>query len=121
MGALLVRLRAWQLPEPLARSVEEGFEKLREEAARAARRRRLTPQDAAFLLLLVHDVPELAPLRRGGWLDILLRNQQPNGSWHAEPCFYTPTRNLSIIWWESRGATTAFAYEALQGVRRSVP
>ncbi len=119
VGSLLERLRAWERPAHLVRRVDGAAARLAKEAERAAGRQRLTPLDAALLLLLVDAVPELAPLRRDGWLDVLLKNQSPDGSWQAEPFFFTPTRGLSLTWWQGRGVTSAFGYAALKAAGRA--
>ena len=114
VGSLLETLGTWDTSASLARRVDAARLRLAEEAEHAAGRQRLTPLDAALLLLLADTVPTLAPLRRDSWLDVLLKNQSVDGGWQAEPFFFTPSRGLSLVWWRSRGVTSAFAYAALK-------
>jgi hypothetical protein len=91
------------------------FHLLEREAARS----RLSPQEAAFLILACLTggtglEEKLQMLLRPAWPLRLYQSQRYDGSWAAEPLYGTPTRGEFSAWYSSRLVTTAFCYHALK-------
>jgi hypothetical protein len=115
----------WRIKQLLAslgtRPVKQELDTLIEDANRnqpqylalEANRYRITPQQAAFLILASLDSPAEHLFNRN-WVSILLRNQRSDGSWYGEPMFFVPNHSEYTTWHSSHQLTTAFCYEALK-------
>ncbi|AUX45147.1 uncharacterized protein SOCE26_066280 [Sorangium cellulosum] len=113
---------AWQLAE-LAGELTADFAAERAAIAahgralfeRHAGRVRVTPQDAALLLLA------RAALARSGastaraprWTDVLVSSQRSDGTWDSEPFYIMPMQGNGIGFHGSRLITTSLCYRAL--------
>jgi len=79
---------------------------------RERRRSRITAQDAALLSLTTRRLQSGDP--EDIWLDVLLRDQRPDGGWAAEPLYWIPTLGVLGGVYSSRLATSALCFQAIR-------
>ncbi len=109
---LMAQLSAHPISNTLSEKIDLVRPILLERLGRESRQRRLSPQSAAFSILICseHDADDLFDPE---WIAKLLKQQRYDGSWDDEPLFTSPSRTL-ITWYSSRTMTTAFCYHALR-------
>jgi hypothetical protein len=110
---LIAELSAREIPLLLKHRVRRAAERLRARLAREAQRQRLSPQDAAFVMLACAH-PLTQSLSEPRWTGILLKHQRYDGGWDGFPFFFVPDRQETLTWYTSRTMTTAFCYDALR-------
>ncbi len=79
---------------------------------RERRRSRITAQEAALLALTTRRLHSGDP--EDAWLDVLLRDQRPDGGWTAEPLYWIPALGVPGGVYSSRLATSALCFQAIR-------
>lgn len=74
---------------------------------------RITPQQAAFMILACLDSPAEHRID-DRWVNVLLSNQRSNGSWYGEPLFFVPNQAAYTTWHSSHQLSTVFCYIAVK-------
>jgi len=110
---LLTRLCSQEIDDALKELVREAAELYPQFLEVETRQYRITPQEAAFLILASLNSSSERHFKQR-WITILLKNQRPDGSWYGEPVFFTPNRGELTTWHSSHQLTSAFCYHALK-------
>jgi hypothetical protein len=98
---------------PLMTLVDQATRQIVAHLEREVKRRWLTPQDAAFLMLACSH-PLTQTLYDPQWVTALVKHQCCDGRWDGEPFFFVPNRGMRLTWYVSHTMTTAFCYHALK-------
>ncbi len=110
---LLGALQGRHLEPGLSARIKQVVQSLPEHLDRAAGQYRLSPQQAAFLVLAGPISGRQDPHNRR-WATLLLKSQRPDGSWPAEPLFFVPNRGEHTVWHSSDLLTSAYCYLAIK-------
>lgn len=114
---LICKLSAKPITPTLQHQIDAATTLLLNRLHIEAKRRSISPQEAAFLtaICLSPVLPEPAQsLFNPNWITLLGKKQRYDGSWAGEPLFGTPTRGDLAAWYTSRSVTTVFCYHALK-------
>ena len=110
---LISELSTRSVQQPLRGRMSQATKALAERLEVETKRRRVTPQDAAFLILACLN-PVAEHMFNPRWATILIKNQRFDGGWDGEPFYFTPNRGNVVTWYASHSLTTAFCYHALK-------
>jgi hypothetical protein len=113
MLRLVDELSARELQGLLRLCVERANEHIVAHLEREVKRRWISPQDAAFLMLACSH-PLTQSLYNPRWVTTLVKHQRCDGRWDGEPFFFVPNRGMRLTWYVSHTMTTAFCYHALK-------
>jgi hypothetical protein len=113
MQRLIAELLARRIPTCLDQRIQQAAEYVVARLEREAQRQRLTPQDAAFLVLACRH-PSTRSLLEPRWVNTLVEGQRHDGGWAGHPFFFVPDRDGALACYTSRTMTTAFCYDALK-------
>ena len=100
INQLLEVISLEQLPGDLGLVADRGRQIYEEYLIRATEQYRITPQEAALLILACLNSPA-EHLFSPSWVTILMKSQRPDGSWYGEPMFFVPNRGEITSWYSS--------------------
>lgn len=114
INQLLEVISLEQLPDGLGVVADRARQIYEEYLIRATEQYRITPQEAALLILACLNSPA-EHLFSHSWVTILMKSQRADGSWYGEPIFFVPNRGEITCWHSSHLLTSAHCYHALKG------
>jgi hypothetical protein len=114
INQLLEVISLEQIPDDLGVVAARARQVYPDYLIRTTEQSRITPQEAALLILASLNFPAEDLFSRS-WVTNLMKSQRADGSWYGEPIFFVPNRGEITSWHSSHLLTSAHCYHALKG------